>query len=131
MTSLRQSFCADCPPQANSVRQILSHEEMGDQKPLHFLQHLKGLAPDVPDDFLCNIWASRLPPHVQAIFAGQNEGTLDSASQLVDRIFEVTPLPNTTSIGARQHSRATRVHRGALTPGRLTVGITDPQPLTV
>ena len=68
------------------VRQLLSHEEMGDQKPSQFLWHLKGLAPDIPDDFLRNIWASRLPPHMQAILAGQTEGSLDSASHLVDRI---------------------------------------------
>ena len=80
------------------VRQLLSHEEMGDRKPSQFLRHLKGLAPDVPDDFLRTIWASRLPPHVQAILAGQTEGSLVSASHLADRICEVTPLPATASI---------------------------------
>jgi len=40
------------------VRQLLSHEEMGDRKPSEFLRHLKSLAPDVPDDFLRTIWAS-------------------------------------------------------------------------
>jgi len=80
------------------VRQLLSHEEMGDQKPSQFLRHLKSLDPDVPDDFLRTIWTSRLPPHVQAILAGQTEGSLDSTSQLADRICEVTPLPTTASI---------------------------------
>jgi hypothetical protein len=68
------------------VRQLLSHEEMGDRKPSQFLRHLKGLEPDVPDDFLSNIWASRLPQHVQAILAGQTEGSLDSTSHLADKI---------------------------------------------
>jgi len=36
------------------VRQLLSHEEMGDQKPSQFLRHLKGLAPDVPDIFFAS-----------------------------------------------------------------------------
>jgi len=80
------------------VRQLLSHEEMGDRKPSQFLWHLKNLAPDVHDDFLRTIWASRLPPHVQAILAGQTEGSLDSTSHLADRICEVTPPPTTTSI---------------------------------
>jgi len=71
---------------------------MGDRKASQFLRHLKSLAPDVPDDFLRTIWASRLPPHVQAILAGQTEGSLDSAFHLADRICEVTPLPTTTSI---------------------------------
>jgi hypothetical protein len=68
---------------------------MGDRKPSQFLRHLKRLAPDVPDDFLRTIWASRLPPHVQAILAAQTEGSLDSASHLPDRICEVTPHPTT------------------------------------
>jgi hypothetical protein len=80
------------------VRQLLSHEEMGDRKPSQFLRHLKGLAPDVPDDFLRTIWASRLPQHVQAILAGHTEGSLDSSSHLADRICEVAPLPTTASV---------------------------------
>jgi len=79
------------------VRQLLSHEEMGDRKPLQFLRHIKSLAPYVPDDSLRTIWASRLPSHVQAILAGQNEGSLHSTSRLADRICEVTPLPTTAS----------------------------------
>jgi len=80
------------------VRQLLPHEEMGDWKPSQFLRHLKSLAPDIPDDFLHTIWASRLLPHMQAILAGQTEGSLDSTSHLADRICEVTPLPTTASI---------------------------------
>jgi hypothetical protein len=37
------------------VRQLLSHEEMGERKLSQFLRNLKALAPDVPDDFLRNI----------------------------------------------------------------------------
>jgi len=107
------------------VRQLLSHEEMGDRKPSQFLRHLKSLGPDVPDNFLRTIWASRLPPHVQAILAGQTEVSLDSASHLADRICDVTPLP---TCEVRQHSRATRVNRGALAPGCLTAGIPSTQP---
>jgi hypothetical protein len=80
------------------MRQLLSHKEMGDRKPSQFLWHLKGLAPDVLDDFLRTIWASRLPLHVQAILAKQTEGSLESASHLADRICEVIPLPTTESI---------------------------------
>jgi len=80
------------------VRQLLSHEEMGDRKPSQFLRHLKGLAPDVPDEFLRTIWASRLPQHVQAILAGQTEVSLDAASHLADKICEVTLPPATASI---------------------------------
>jgi hypothetical protein len=37
------------------VRQLLTHEEIGDRKPSQFLRHLKSLA---PDDFLRSIWSS-------------------------------------------------------------------------
>jgi len=40
------------------IRQLLTHEEIGDREPSHFLQHLKSLAPDVPDDFMRSIWSS-------------------------------------------------------------------------
>jgi hypothetical protein len=49
------------------VRRLLSHEEMGDRKTSQFLRHLKTLA----------------------FLAGHTEGSLDSASQLVDKICEV------------------------------------------
>jgi len=80
------------------VRQLLSHEEMCERKPSQFLRHLKSLAPDVPDNFLCTVWASRLPPHVQAILAGQTEGSLDSISQIADTICKVSSLSTTASI---------------------------------
>ncbi len=73
---------------------------MGDRKLSQFLRHLKSLAPDVPDDFLHTIWTSRLPPHVQAILAGQTEGSLDATARLADKICEVTPPPNAASIAA-------------------------------
>ena len=80
------------------MRQLLSREEMGDRKPSQFLRHLKSLAPDVPDDFLRTIWASRLPSHVQAILAGQTDDSLESASHLADRICEVSLSPTAAGI---------------------------------
>jgi hypothetical protein len=62
------------------VRQLLTHEEMGDRKPSQFLRHPKSLAPDVPEDFLRSIWSSRLPTHIQTILAGQAEGNPGAAS---------------------------------------------------
>jgi hypothetical protein len=78
--------------------QLLSHEEMGDRKPSQFLQHLRTLAPGIKDDFLRPVWTSRLPPHIQAKFTGQTEGSLDSAAQLADGFCEVTPQPTTANV---------------------------------
>ena len=71
---------------------------MGDRKSSQFLRHLKGMAPDVPDDFFRTIWVCRLQPHVQAILAGQTEGSLNSDSHRADTICEVTPQPTTASV---------------------------------
>jgi len=80
------------------VRQLLMHEEMEDRKHSQFLRHLKSLSPEVPDDFVRNIWSSRLLTHIQTIQADQSEGNLGAASQLADRIAEVAPLLTTASI---------------------------------
>jgi len=80
------------------VRQLLTHEEMGDRKPSQFLRHLKSLAPDVPTEFLRTVWASRLPSHVQAILAGQTDSNIEAVAQLADRICEVMTTQVTASI---------------------------------
>jgi hypothetical protein len=61
------------------IHQLLTLKKTGNRKPFHFLRHLRSLNPDVPDDFLCCIWSSQLPPNVEAILAGQPEGDLDAA----------------------------------------------------
>lgn len=76
------------------VRQLLTHEELGDRKPSQFLRHLRTLAAEgVSDDFLRSLWSSRLPTHVQAIIASQSFSSLDEVADLADRICEVTPCP--------------------------------------
>jgi hypothetical protein len=47
------------PSREQRICQLLTLEEMGDRKPSQFLRHLRGLAPDVPEDFLYAIWSSR------------------------------------------------------------------------
>ena len=82
------------------VRQLLSHEEMGDRKPSQFLRHLRSLAPDVPTEFLRTVWASHLPSHVQAILAGQTDSNLEAVAQLADKICEVTTPTTTASVSS-------------------------------
>jgi hypothetical protein len=43
------------PSREQRIRQLLTLEEIGDRKPSQFLRHLRGLAPDVPEDFLYTI----------------------------------------------------------------------------
>jgi hypothetical protein len=76
------------------VHQLLMHEEMGDRRPTHFLQHLRTLAGlSVPTDFLRTLWTNRLPPNIQAIIATQAQVSLDDVAQLADKIAEVTLPP--------------------------------------
>ena len=51
-TELVRCLSSSCD---HSVRQLLTHKEMGDRKPYQFLRHLKSLAPHVPDDILRRI----------------------------------------------------------------------------
>jgi hypothetical protein len=71
---------------------------MGDRKPSQFLRHLRGLAPDVPEDFLYTIWSRRLPPNIQTILACQQECSLDAAASCADRISEVAHQPALASV---------------------------------
>jgi hypothetical protein len=50
------------PSREQRIRQLLTLEELGDRKPSQFLRHIRGLAPQVPEDFLYTIWSSWLPP---------------------------------------------------------------------
>jgi hypothetical protein len=73
-----QARTAAAPSREQVIRQLLTLEEMGDRKPSQFLRHLRGLAPDMPEEFLYTIWSRRLPPNIQTILAGQQECSLDA-----------------------------------------------------
>jgi hypothetical protein len=87
------------PSREQGIRQLLTIEEMGDRKPSHFLRHLRGLAPDVPEDILRTIWSSRLHPYIRTTLAGQQECSLDTAARCADPISEVAPQPALASVG--------------------------------
>ena len=74
-TTLKSELVRRLSSRDQRVRQLLTHEEMGDRKPYQFLRHLKSTAPYVPDDFLRSIWSNRLPPHIQTILVGRLRAT--------------------------------------------------------
>lgn len=86
------------------VKQLLTHEQLGDRKPSQFLRHLQDLAgPAVPQDFIKTIWSNRLPSNIQTVLASQSSQTLEDLSDLADRIHEITTPSNvaaTTSSAA-------------------------------
>jgi hypothetical protein len=71
---------------------------MSDSKPSQFLRHLRSLAPNAPDDFLRSIWASWIPPNVQAILPGQPEGNLYATAHRADHIVEAAPQSTIVSV---------------------------------
>jgi hypothetical protein len=87
------------PAREHRIRQLLTLEEMGDRTPSQFLRDLRNLVPDVPDDFLRNIWSSRLPPNIQAMLAFQPDASLDAAARCADIASEVAPQPALASVG--------------------------------
>lgn len=87
------------------VKQLLTHEELGDRRPSQFLRHLRHLAGSkIPDEFLKTIWTSRLPAHVQTAIASQPSSDLNSLADLADAVIDiVSPTPHVaaTSSAAR------------------------------
>lgn len=77
--------------QERKTKQLLEREELGDRQPTQFLRHLQNLAgTTVPDALLRSIWASRLPPNVQAILATQAKASNGEAAELADAILATT-----------------------------------------
>jgi hypothetical protein len=87
------------PSREQRIRQLLTLEEMGERNPSQFLRHLRGLAPDVPEEFLYSIWSSRLPPNIQTILPGQQECILNAAARCAAGISEVATQPALASVG--------------------------------
>lgn len=74
----------------NKVKQLLTHEQLGTRKPSQFLRHLRHLAgPDIPEEFVRTIWASRLPTSMQPIVASQSTLPLDALAELADRVNDI------------------------------------------
>lgn len=77
------------------VRQLLTHEELGDRKASQFLRHLQDLAgPSVPEEFLRTIWSNRLPRSIQTVLASQPTHSLEQLADLADHIQEISAPAN-------------------------------------
>ncbi|XP_047020893.1 uncharacterized protein LOC124630896 [Helicoverpa zea] len=95
------------------VRQLLTHEELGDRKPSQFLRHLQDLAgPAVPEDFIRSIWSNRLPHNIQTVLASQPTHSLEQLADLADRIQELTApctVATATSTSAQRNSASEEI----------------------
>ncbi|CAH4029217.1 unnamed protein product [Pieris brassicae] len=87
--------------QEQRVRQLLTHEDIGDRKPSQFLRHLQNLAgPEIPDDFIRSIWSSRLPTNIRVIIASQPKSSLDSLASLADAVTDVMCQPQINHVAS-------------------------------
>ncbi|CAH4028160.1 unnamed protein product [Pieris brassicae] len=87
--------------QEQRVRQLLTHEDIGDRKPSQFIRHLQNLAgPEIPDDFIRSIWSSRLPTNIQVIIASQPKSSLDSLASLADAVTDVMCQPHINHVAS-------------------------------
>lgn len=83
------------------VKQLLTHEELGDRKASQFLRHLRDLAgPSVPEEFLRTIWSNRLPRSIQTVLASQPTEDLEQLADLADRIQEISAPGNVAAASA-------------------------------
>lgn len=89
------------------VKQLLTHEELGDRKPSQFLRHLQDLAgPSVPEDFIRTIWSNRLPHDIQTVLTSQTSHSLEQLADLADRIQELTSSRTVAAASSHTHSSA-------------------------
>jgi hypothetical protein len=98
-TTLTTQFVMRLPPRKNnaSPSSIRSRRWVTVSQ---FWRHPRSLPSDVPHDFLLSICTSRLLSNIQAILAGQCEGSLDAAARCVDRISEAAPQPALVRVGS-------------------------------
>ncbi|KAJ1526590.1 hypothetical protein ONE63_008176 [Megalurothrips usitatus] len=89
------------PTSQEQIRQLLNGEELGDRRPSQFLRHLRGLARHggVGEGVLRELWAARLPPHVQCGLAAQAGMQLDQLAGVADAIMAI-PTPSVFAAAA-------------------------------
>lgn len=77
--------------EGDKIRTLLNNLELGDGKPSVMARKMKTLAPELPDNFLLQMFKQRLPGWVSAILATITNPTLEEAARVADKIMENTP----------------------------------------
>ncbi|XP_058796880.1 uncharacterized protein LOC131667468 [Phymastichus coffea] len=74
------------------VRKLLEGEEMGDRTPSEFYRSMKTHATSsTTDEFILQVWTTRLPLQVQAVMVASSETELDKVLKLADTVHAVNP----------------------------------------
>lgn len=76
------------------INKLLSGLQLGDMKPSQLLAEMKRMGGDVGDDIMRNLWAKRLPIHVQSVVAAATTSNLQEVSLIADAVIDVVGTPN-------------------------------------
>lgn len=75
------------------INKLLSGCQLGDMKPSQLLAEMKRMGGNVGDEILRNLWAKRLPIHVQTVVAAATTSSLDEISLIADAVIDVVGTP--------------------------------------
>lgn len=78
------------------INDLLSGCQLGDSKPSQLLAEMKRLGGTVGDEIIRNLWAKRLPLHVQTVVASATKSTLDEVALIADAVIDVVGTQTTT-----------------------------------
>lgn len=76
------------------INNLLSGCKLGDLKPSQLLAEMKRMGGNVGDEILRNLWAKRLPLHVQTVVASATKSSLDEVSLIADAVIDVVGRPS-------------------------------------
>lgn len=90
------------------LQQLLTNEQLGDQKPTQLLRRMRALAGDAALDtpLLQELFLQRLPPEARRILVAAGSIPLEDVAKLADRILETSPANSTTIASLAQPAPA-------------------------
>lgn len=90
--------------ETKKLNTLLQDLELGDRKPSQLLHDMRELGNHkLEDNFLKNLWMSRLPNNMQAILATSNE-QLPQLAVMADKISEVMTPPSIAAVASNNES---------------------------
>ncbi|GFQ71208.1 uncharacterized protein TNCT_704141 [Trichonephila clavata] len=93
-SKLKEEVIARCgESKSQEIRRLLAGEQLGDRKPseLFRVMQRRSESHNVADSLLLALFLLQLPPNVQSNLASIQPLTAQKASEVADRILEVTP----------------------------------------